>query len=124
MELEQVKQFVQKKTKELCFTLQLQDWRINFEYITLDNPANCAPLPGYKKAIIQIDPIQQEDEADLLRTLRHELLHCFLAEQETYRKAVGELTTNREFNAIDAIFRQAVEATVNQIERMLDVPTV
>lgn len=120
MELEEVKKFVQGRIYELKQQLCLQEWRINFEYLTLDHPANCTPLPGYKKAIIQIDPVQQENEEELQNTLRHELLHCFVADIETYRKAVGELTTDKEFSAIDAMFRHSVESVVNQIERILD----
>ena len=80
----------------------------------------CTPLVGQETSLIEIDNNEHDDPDELLRTLRHELIHCMLADLETYRKSVAELLDDKVFNALEPVFRHAAERTVVNIENCLD----
>lgn len=125
MDESQVKAIVDVNLEQVLWSLQLQDWNLKFEYRCLGHgsditQAECTPSPRYRKAVIVIDPAAAENEKDVMDSLRHELLHCLIADIETYRKAVGQLLERDVFNALDELFSDAVEATVRRIEQMLD----
>jgi len=125
MDESQVKAIVNANVEEMRRALQLQDWEIKFEYHCLGHGSDvteavCTPDPRYNRAVIVIDPARAENEEEVLKSLRHELLHCLIAAIETYRKAVGQLLDEKPFNAIDELFCDAVETTVRRLEQMLD----
>lgn len=122
MDESQVRKLVNDNLKQMRWALQLQDWDVDIVYAHTDDgtQAECTPGPGHRNAEIVLVPPSQKNQEDTLKSLQHELLHLFPADFEIYRKAVGQLLDDKDFNAIDEFFRYAVERTVNQIERMLD----
>ncbi len=122
MDESKVREIVNAHVKEMRWALQLQDWRINVFYRHLDGEAvaDCRSNAGSRQAWIRIDNDKCDDKEEVLTTLRHELLHIFHAEMETYRKAVGQLIEDGPFNAVDEFFQQANEKFVTRIEQMLD----
>lgn len=126
MDESEVREIVNANIRQMRWALQLQDWEFKIEYACLGHSsqetvkAECSPDPKYKHAVIVFDPAAVESEADVLRSLRHELLHCLYADIETYRKAVAQLLDDKPFNAVDEFFRHAVESLVGRLERMLD----
>lgn len=117
-----VKNIVDAHIKKMRWALQLQDWRIDVTHVHLDDDTvgDCRPEPTYRKAHIRIDADGHQDEHAVLNTLRHEMLHIFDADMETYRKAVSQLVPDDVFNAVDEFFKQAAEGVVCRLERMLD----
>lgn len=122
MDHSKVREIVNAHIKQMRWALQLQDWQIDVTHVHLDGDAigDCRPEPTYRRAYIRIDSDKCDDVNEVLETLRHEMLHIFDAEMETYRKAVSQLISDETFNAIDEFFRQAVEGMVHRVERMLD----
>lgn len=125
MDESKVKEIVDANLKQLCWALQLQKWdiKVSYEHLHEDDVismAECTANPRHHWAAIVIDPAQHKSEEDVLKSLRHELLHCMASLFETYRKAVGQLLDDKVFDAIDVFFRDASEVTVWRIEQMLD----
>ena len=112
---------VNENIKQLRWLLQLGFWKVDicYEPIAGQTPANCEADPRYESVRIFID-CEKQDKERLFDDLRHELLHCFAADYETYRQAVKELITKEQFAAVDTVFGMAQEKTVGRIENMLD----
>lgn len=109
----------------LTRALHLRDWSISVKFQPLgDNDhvifADCTPDVRYRKATIRIDPAPHTSRADVLRSLRHELLHVVLAERETYRQVIEPALSEREFEMAEKALERAEEGTVNSIELFLD----
>lgn len=122
MDESKVREIVNVNVDGMCCALALQDWRIDIEYTHCDRATGtCTPEPVQRLATIEIDPAKCEDEGGVLGVLRHELLHIFTADFETYRKAVAQLVPDSTFNAIDEFFRFAVESVVHHLERAFDL---
>lgn len=118
----QVRSIVNANIEKMRWALQLQDWQIGVVYVALEEStrAECRLQVGHKKAEIRIDCDQCDDEPDVLRVLRHELLHVYDADMELYRAAVRHLLGGEAFDAVDEVFLHAAERLVGSIERMLD----
>lgn len=96
-----------------------QDW----DYVTYigktDNKghvADCERDVAYQKALLTFDPERHENRADLLDSVRHELLHVLLSEFDV---AFNAMKRNPQFSAgeIGAI-TIAHERTVKRLERL------
>jgi hypothetical protein len=106
----------------------LPHWHIVIRYdrVTDDHPegftvsADCRAKPEYERATITIDPEEMGDEAELLRILRHELMHVALAPFNLYRGFAAAFIEQK--SAADAqedvIWAHAVEQGVRSLERL------
>lgn len=122
MDLSEVRSIVNEHLKPIRDALQLQDWHIDTEYLPIgDNKAARIRItPRYRKALIQFDPAAQDDRENVLRNLRHELLHLVLAPFTSYSLAVGEFVPEANSNLDDRLYADACELTVGNLERILD----
>ena len=121
MDTSVAREVVNAALKPMQWRLQLQRWKVTVYYTHLGEAfGTCTPLATQETAIIEIDNDERDDTDELLGTLRHELIHCMLADFETYRKSVAELLDDKVFNALELIFRHAVERAVANIENCLD----
>ena len=121
MDTSAAREVVDGALKPMRWRLQLQRWKVTVYYTHLSQAyGTCTPLANQETAIIEIDNDERENRDELLNTLRHELIHCMLADFETYRKSVGELLDDKVFNALEPVFRHAVERAVANIENCLD----
>jgi hypothetical protein len=121
MKTEDVERIISEAVPTICATLGIRDWIIEAQCARLDEgQAKCEAKPGYQHAALTFDPGEHEDEADVLASVRHELLHTFAAEMETYRAAVQQLVSDREFAVLDQMFSLASESLVRRIEKLLD----
>jgi hypothetical protein len=117
MKTEDVERILSEAVPTLCADLKIQGWKIETQCCRLDDgQAKCEAKPGYQSAVLTFDPEEHEDEADVLASVRHELLHTFAAEMETYRAAVRELVSDREFAVLDQMFSLASESLVRRME--------
>lgn len=122
MDLSEVRGIVNEHLKPIRDALQLQDWHIDTEYLAIgDNTAARIRItPRYRKALIQFDPAAQEDRENVLRNLRHELLHLVLAPFTAYGLAISELVPKTNSELDEHLFSDACELTVGNLERILD----
>jgi len=74
----------------------------------------------YLQGSLTIDPQQHYTEEEVLDSLRHELIHLFLAGFHTYRDQVGRCLDETTMKALDVQFFKAIENGVEQVESALD----
>lgn len=122
MDLSKVRAIVEKHIEKMRWDLQLQDWQIDTVYASKPhgNPAEVNYLPEYRRATMTFDPSQLETREDVLRALRHELLHLVLAPVIQYHQAVWKAIPEKAEGLTAELWRQANELTVGNLERMLD----
>lgn len=85
--------------------------------------AECDRNAPYRRATITIDPAQHDDEAEVLDSLRHEVLHLTLGEFDVYANMVQTNIddSNGTAAAVESrAFTLAVERTINRLEVTLD----
>jgi len=129
MDRSKVEEIVKANNTWMRKALQLQDWTIHYTFDEkpcknddefYGSCAECTPEPGYVQAHMNFVPSRFKDEAEVLKTLRHELLHLVTAQFETYRLAVAEYINPQDMKAIDHVWNYAHERAVNTLETMLD----
>lgn len=79
---------VERAIEPMMRQLGIWHWKVRVAYESpgeVDWIASCTSRPDYNKAFIQIDARLLDDEDEVLKTLRHELLHIVLAPMDAYR---------------------------------------
>lgn len=126
MDTSEVKAIVDEAAPAMREALWLGHWHLDFAFCPCDNDgwtAQCYRKPPYRRATITIDPARAEDRADVLDSLRHELLHCVLGEFDVYANMVQTNIDKDDGPAVaveERAFTLAVERTVNHLECVLD----
>lgn len=119
MDASEVKRIVDERIEPMMRAVGIPHWRITVEYEPLDEgvAASCNLNDAdYWRALITIDPMKVDNEAELVRFLRHELLHVLAAPFQLYRQvAQGGLGGDGE----ERLFRHAMEQHVTWLERGL-----
>jgi hypothetical protein len=126
MDKSQVRAVVERELKPLIDRLGLGHWDIKVEYgpIGGDRSGQCSRASDYEQATISFDPEKIEDEADVLKTLRHELFHIIHSPFDLYSCAVDNAGLGKPMDdVLDRIWRHACEKTVINIERMYNCLT-
>jgi len=81
----------------------------------------CSRLVDYQSAHIVLNPDAFDSEADVLRTLRHELYHVVLAPIDLYSSAVEQLDSNGPIgDVLGRVLTHSLERCVAALERMYD----
>lgn len=124
MNLSDCKQVVQAAISPMRHAMSLQSWRVTVNYIRFSGDdgtlAQVHADHRYMRATIDIDYDRHESAAEVLRSLRHELLHLFHADFGLYREVVGKAAESDVFETMEPIHNAACERTVAALERMLD----
>src|SRR5690625_2021060 len=123
MEAMDVRAIVDQHAPRLKKASGIERWdvRITVERCPEQVKGQCEADPRYMIAEIQIDPEHAEDEDDVVKTLRHEMLHVLVSQFEVYRAAVHHLVDSEDaLNAIDEVWTFATENVVHNIETALD----
>src|SRR5690349_9045575 len=123
MDRSEVKQIDEREIVDLVDRLGLTQWRINVHYdLRDDDGANgiCTRHVDYNNATIELDPAGLEDEAHVLKVLRHELFHVVLAPFDTFINAVRPLTERDETTAaiLASVQAHAIEQAIICLERL------
>jgi len=102
--------------------LWLGAWRITVKYGRLDDGcmAQVHAKVAYQQARITIDPEQHETKADVLDSVRHELLHLVCAYFDHAHDVVAHFVSERENAAMHEAMHLASEHSVSHMERFLD----
>ena len=123
MDRSDVKRIAESALEPMATALHVREYHIHLHFDALDEgtSARCEPNCAYLYAEITIDPAQQEDEAQVLNDLRHELLHLVGAEWDVYsnmvKAAAGEALSEEVEGRAHTL---AAERQVAKLERMLD----
>lgn len=118
----EAKSVVLANIERLRDDLRLWDWHLEITYGRLDDAsATCQIHPAYQRATITLDPEQLDDEQDVLRALRHELIHVFCWPMHAYGLHTEELTDGK---TVDANWTFYLERMVWSVERLLDLHEV
>ncbi len=124
MDTSAVKRIVEERLRPLQHRLQVQEWRVDVLYEALEDGTNARTtfVYPYRHAKIRIDPAQHDDEADVIRSLRHELAHLVLAPFDHAITVAERILENdgTASRAFDEARRFAVEECIVNLERMLD----
>jgi hypothetical protein len=126
MDRSAVKKIVDENIDGLLEKLGLPHWRIEVSYdLRADDgicrtKGRCTRAIDYNKARIEFDPDECEDEADVLKTLRHELFHIVASPFDLYMQAADQCTKedSPEEAILDRVFDHAVEKVMINLERM------
>lgn len=114
MEAERVRALVENSIDRMSEELNLGEWTLRVAYHRLDDGCGeCEVAPGYLSAHIILDPQQLEDREDVLRTLRHELLHVVAWPMNAAIQAYGPEDTE------DANAHFYMERMVAHLERLI-----
>jgi len=80
----------------------------------------CTADHRYRTATIRLDAAQHDSEAELLRTMRHELLHLLHVDFNLYWMCAMRGVSGRAKAMMGEVYEAAQEKTVAAIEAMLD----
>lgn len=108
--------------------LQVGHWALNVLVEPIkdfDTVAEVHMFGDYDKATITIDPRKHHSDEDVLRSLRHEMLHLHLNPVEIYSETMGEMLEPLDesgslYAAEQRLRTHAIERMVLNLERMLD----
>lgn len=126
MDRSAVKRIVEREIGPLQRRLGLDHWKIAVSYDLREggdgcrSEATCSILVDYDRARIDLDPDCLDDEAAVLRVLRHELFHLVLA---PFNVVVNALRPSLEkapdlMAAMESIRAHADERAAINLERM------
>lgn len=122
MERSECKKIVEAHLKDLMWELAVQNWQVNIRYQELPErtTASVELNYAYEWAILFIDPDKHETTEDVLKSLRHELIHLLLGPIEAYRLTLRELIKPKLHDAEAQAAHTAIERTVLNIERIFE----
>lgn len=121
MDKSEVKAVVELVIEDMVEALGIPHWRIKVYYRPCDNPnweAQCERQPDYLRAWLTIDPEHMQDDAHVIRCLRHELLHITLAPFDLFLDCAGNPDGTIDFRE-QRVWNHAVESTVTNLEKLL-----
>ena len=113
---------VEANIEQMIVDLNVQEWnlRITYERLDGDTIASVHMLADYKKATITIDPAKHEEGSEVLRSLRHELLHLHLAPYELAEETIYQLLSEKERRVLSRMMTAACEQAIRNLEGMLE----
>jgi len=128
MEASQVRAIVAKYAPALMEKLGIPHWSIVFYYDLRETKGNfakkgeCTRQARYDRATIAFDPAEFADEQDVLKVLRHELIHVVLSPFDLFWHAAGACWADDPVKEamMDAVWNHAVEQAVICIERVCE----
>lgn len=123
MEAMDVRAIVEQHAPRMKNALGIERWDISITVGRCHDEVKgqCEADPRYMIATIVIDPEHAEDLDDVVKTLRHEMLHVLVSPFEIYRAAVHQLVDiEAALNAVDEVWTFATENVVHSIEAALD----
>jgi hypothetical protein len=128
MDRSAVKRVVDENIEPMMARLGIGHWHVVVSYdLRADNgmcrtKGQCTRAIDYNKAHIELDPEECDDEADVLKTLRHELFHIVASPFDLYVQAADQCTKedSPEEAILNRVFDHAVEKVMINMERMFN----
>jgi|GEM_PF-3436176 len=125
MDRSQCSYIVKREMPKLTKLLGVQFWIITVTYEPISDPkinSTCDRQYPQQKAVINIDPGKHRTEADILHSLRHELIHILLSPLDVYRNlAAANFEPNTPMAKVEATsWEISLELSVLAVERIFD----
>jgi len=120
MNEQETRKIVDKHLRLMRWALQLQDWGMNISYEDKESPAEANVKPDYEIASINIDPAKHNTKEEVLRDLRHEMIHILAAPFILYEQLVDECVDDKNRRVLRRYFTYALEQHCLAIENLLD----
>lgn len=119
MDTSEVRSIVRANLDRLRDQLLIGDWFVNVSYPALEGDVvgRATVHAEYKRAEIELDPAKLEDEAEVLRVLRHELIHVFLWPMHAFAVHAHDISDGR---STDFLWTFMLERMVKAVEDLLD----
>lgn len=125
MDRSEAKAIVERHLEPLAESMGIGHWRLRVQYGPIEGGdaktalyGTCRPLPEYERATIELDPEQFDDEAELLRTLRHELFHAVLGPLELLMRVAVYGLGGRHGQSVRSAATYAIEGVIRNLERL------
>jgi hypothetical protein len=128
MDASAVRAVVAKYAQPLMEKLGIPHWSIVFHYDLREangafaKRGECIRQVRYDRATIRLDCEEFSDEQEVLKVLRHELIHVVLAPFDLFWHAAGACWADDPVKAamMDAVWDHVVEQAVINIERVCE----
>jgi hypothetical protein len=124
MDASEVRRIVEANVERLCDQLRLWDWHLSIAYRRLDGDAvaQCDVSAPYLRATITLDNDKMDTEDEVLRALRHELIHVFCWPMHAFGQHAHDMTDGE---SSDSAWTFYLERLVWSVEQLMDthVPT-
>lgn len=126
MDRSAVKTIVDREIELLMERLGIPHWKIRVEY-EVEQPSNgrvrngeCEWLVDYNSATVRLNPDSLEDEAHVLKVLRHELFHILLSPYSVAHNVILPLTEadSVKDKMLQSVWTHAMEQAIINLERM------
>jgi hypothetical protein len=122
----QVKAIVDREIEPLMARLGVPHWHVTVSYDlraddgTCRTNGRCTRVIDYNQAHIELAPGELDDEAHVLKMLRHELFHIVASPFDLYMQAADQYTKadSPEEAVLRRVFDHAVEQAMINLERM------
>jgi hypothetical protein len=126
MDRSAVKAIVEREIGPLMARLGIPHWHLVVSYDLREDDGTCringrcTRVIDYNRAHIELAPGEFDDEAHVLKTLRHELFHVVASPFDLYMQAADQLTKegSPEEAILRRVFDHAVEKATINLERM------
>lgn len=125
MDKSQVESIVRRELAPLIDRMGLDRWEVGVTFNLRKEvgnrqvPGECHRLRDYEKVAIELDPDWFDDEAEVLKVLRHELLHLIASPFDLYAESVERLEIDESTKEVlDRVWNHAQEMTVVNLERL------
>ena len=120
MEKSEVRAIVEREAESLLRSFGVSPWKLTIAYDLVGDEqlGECSRLLDYQTATIRLNPSLLDDEAAVLSTLRHELLHIVLSPLDLYTATVGPLVEGPLRDVLERVWTHALERTVINLERL------
>ena len=115
--LEIIKVELDRYKKLFC----LEDWdiRVYFARLEKDTPAEVDTYSAYKQAHITFDLEVTDNKHELVKNLRHELLHITTANFDHLVNVAKKGLSEQQSDMLDEVYDYQSEQIVNLLERIL-----
>lgn len=123
MDRSAVKAIVEAHLPGLQKRFGLERFEIEVDYGPRENPnheADCGRNVHYDKAYIGFDPEKYDDEAKVIRHLRHELFHVVLTPFDLFYQHTTIGLAGDDEKRADAIWTFSIEQCIKAMERLYD----
>lgn len=124
MDKSEVRRIVEENLTWMRHALGVAHWKIEVSYSALPSGTQgyVERNINYDKAWIELDPAQHSTEAQVLESLRHELLHLLVTPFDLYNRLANEAVSHDSHlqGVLEKGFDHAQERAVRALEVMLD----